>query len=79
MASGDRRDEAQQRDELLADIASEALNQRDRQSPLINRWHERGTGDAPERRCRECVAPPQPPARDRPAINAGDLGKPLHA
>ena len=56
IAPGDRPEEAQQRDQLLAATAGEAVEQRGRQTVLIDGRHEDGACDAPERACREGVA-----------------------
>ena len=53
VASGDRGDEAQQRNEPLPATAGEALDQRGRQAILIDRRHECGPADLPERARRE--------------------------
>src|SRR4249919_1425518 len=52
-ASCDGTEEAQQRDQRLGAITGEALDQRHRKSIVIDRWHEPGTRDPPERRRRE--------------------------
>src|SRR5262252_339814 len=75
-ASCDGTEEAQQRDQRLGAITGEALDQRHRKSIVIDRWHELGTRDPPERRRRERVAPPVAPACDRAAVDAGDIRKP---
>ena len=74
-ASGDGSDEAQQRDEAIGGVTGEAFEQRGRQTVVIDRRHERGASDLPERRRREAVAPPYPPALDRAAIDADDVGQ----
>src|ERR1700739_1918038 len=61
-ASGDRSDEAQQRNEAIGAVTGEAFEQRCRQTFAIDRRHERGARNLPERRCREALAPPHPPA-----------------
>src|SRR5271165_5647762 len=78
VASGDRGDEAQQRNEPLPATAGEALDQRGRQAILIDRRHEYGPADLPERARREGAAPPLSPALDRPAVDANQLGQLSH-
>src|SRR6516165_1703943 len=63
-ASGDRSDEAQQRDEAIGGVPGEAVEERCRQMLVIDRRHEHGAGNLPERCCREALAPPPPPALD---------------
>ena len=75
VASGDRGEEAQQRNEPLAVAAAKALDQRDRQAIVIDGRHECGPADLPERARREGVAPPFSPALDRPAVDADQLGQ----
>ena len=70
---GDGPNEAQQRDETIGGIAGEAFEERCRH-PLVVDWrHERGASHPPERRCREAVAPPRPPALDGAAVDADGL------
>src|SRR5208337_2664958 len=78
VASGDRGEEAQQRNEPLAAAAVKALDQRDRQAIVIDGRHECGPADLPERARREGVAPPLSPALDRPAVDADQLGQLSH-
>ena len=49
---------------------------RGRQSGVVDRRHELGAGEPPERCCRKRVAPPGSPTHHRAAVNADDLGKP---
>ena len=72
-ASGDRSDEAQQRDEAIGGVPGEAVEERCRQMLVIDRRHEHGAGNLPERCCREALAPPPPPALDGAAIDADGL------
>ena len=72
-ASGDRSDEAQQRDEAIGAVTGEAFEQRCRQTFAIDRRHERGARNLPERRCREALAPPHPLALDGASVDADGL------
>src|SRR5208282_6091155 len=78
VASGDRGEEAQQRNEPLAAAAIKALDQRDRQAIVIDGRHEYSPADLPERARREGIAPPLSPALDRPAVDADQLGQLSH-
>jgi hypothetical protein len=78
-ASGDRSDEAQQRDEAIGAVTGEAFEQRCRQMLVIDRRQERGARNLPERRCREALAPPPAPALDGAAVNADRLRETFHS
>ncbi len=83
MASSDWADETEQRDQLhhtggvpaRRAVIGKAFEQRSRQTIPIDRRHERGACDLPERARCEAVAPPCPPALDRPAIDASQPGQ----
>src|SRR6185503_11979701 len=68
-ASGDGSKEAQQRDDGVGAVVTEAIEQRSWQGLVLDRRHECGPGDLPERRRREVVAPPSAPALDGAAID----------
>jgi hypothetical protein len=61
-ASGDGSEEAQQRDDGVGAVVTETIEQRSWQALVLNRRHERGPGNLPERRRRKAVAPPSAPA-----------------
>src|SRR6266542_939680 len=77
-AAGDRAEEAQQRHETSIIVAGEALEERRRQEPHLDRRHERGRGDMPERALRERLAPPRPPALDGPPAHAQQIAELPH-
>src|SRR5712691_2751493 len=77
-ASGDGADEAQQRDEAIGGVTGEAFEERRRQTLVVDRRHERGASNLPERRCREALAPPRPPALDGAAVDADGLREAFH-
>ena len=77
-ASGDGADEAQQRDQPIGVVAGEAFKERCRQTFAIDRRHERGARNLPERRCREALAPPRPPALDGAAVDADGFREAFH-
>src|SRR5579864_6858931 len=72
-ASGNRPDEAQQRDEAIGVVTGEAFEKRCRQMLTIDRRHERGTRNLPERRYRKALTPPPPPTLDGAAVDADGL------
>ena len=72
-ASGDRSDEAQQRDEAVSVVTGESFEERCWQTLPIDRRHERGARNLPERRCREALTPLRPPALDGAAVDADGL------
>jgi hypothetical protein len=61
--------EAQQRDEPIGVVTSEALDERGREPAGIDRRHERGASDLPEWCRGEAVTPPCAPPLDGAAIN----------
>ena len=77
-ASGDRSDEAQQRDEAVSVVTGESFEERCWQTLPIDRRHERGARNLPERRCREALTPPRPPALDGAAVDADGLREAFH-
>jgi len=76
IASRYRQQQTQYRDEPIPAAADEPLDQRGRQAIQIDRRHEGGRGLAPERACREPVAPPLAPALHRPAVDADQPSHP---
>ena len=70
--------EAQQRDEPIGVVTREALDGGGRQLARIDRRHERGASDLPDRRG-EAVTPPCAPPLDGAAIDADHLGQLPHA
>ena len=72
-ASGNRPDEAQQRDEAIGVVTGEAFEERCWQTLPIDRRHEHGACNLPERRYREVLTPPRPPPLDGAAVDADGL------
>src|SRR5215831_5686521 len=72
-------EKAQQRYHALGcGAAREAPQDRARKLLLIDRRHEVGTLQLPERGFGESLAPPQPPARNGAAVNPELMGKAGH-
>lgn len=78
-AASDRPNEAESRYELVALVVPEPTEERGRKSLVLDRRHEAGTGDLPERRRDECIPPPSSPTRDRTRRHLDDRSKTLDA
>ena len=77
-ASRNGAEESQQSNEWFGANTSKAIEKRRRQADAIDRRHELGVCDPPERRGREHVAPPSAPTLHSAAVDADDLCEPLH-